>query len=674
MSSVWCAYDAALGHKVAIKVLARQFVGDEPVIRRFEHEVRSAAHLSAHPHVVMIYDVAEVAGRPYVVMEHLAGGTVGDAFRVGAVRREEALRWLAEAASAVDYAHGRGVVHRDIKPGNLLLSLDRAVRVTDFGITRLPTDASQPGTDERRHAAAYLSPEQALGAPASDASDRYALAVTAFELLVGQRPFTAEDPGALARQHITDDPPQASAGNRALPRAVDAVLARGMAKRPEDRWSTAGMFVGALDAAFSEPVPARRFTAASARRSTAAAAGGSTAAAAGGSAAAAAGGSTAAAAGGSAAAAAGGSAAAAAGGLTGASARGSTPASAGGSAAARGRGSTGASARRSAAAPGRRVTVAPRPRPRRRPRRPRRSVALAALAAAGVAVGILVAMPHGGSAPHEPATLAQHSSPAPSRAHPRSAKVKPVTAPVAPAPSSTTSSAAAGASTAPAGPSANGGPPGAAGGTTTSAGSSANGTPAAAGATTTPSANANGGTPATGGATTAPAGPTANGSSPAAPSATTTAPAAPHTTTAPPAPHTTVTSATPAAPQPPSAAALEARGHGLMLDGAYAAAIPVLRQAVSVASPRDITYAYALYDLGRSLRLAGDPGAAIPILERRLQIPNQTPVVLSELRLAQRADARRGSAAGTATASARSHHVSSGPSHDGGAAVRATGR
>jgi hypothetical protein len=109
-----------------------------------------------------------------------------------------------------------------------------------------------------------------------------------------------------------------------------------------------------------------------------------------------------------------------------------------------------------------------------------------------------------------------------------------------------------------------------------------------------------------------------------------------------------------------------------MLGGDYTAAIPVLRQAISVASPRDINYAYALYDLGRSLRLAGNPAAAIPILQRRLQIPNQTPVVRSELRLAQRADAHRGAAAGTAT-SPRGHHVGGGPSHDGAAAVRATG-
>jgi hypothetical protein len=110
-----------------------------------------------------------------------------------------------------------------------------------------------------------------------------------------------------------------------------------------------------------------------------------------------------------------------------------------------------------------------------------------------------------------------------------------------------------------------------------------------------------------------------------------------------------------------------------MLAGAYTAAIPVLRQAISAASPGDINYAYALFDLGRSLRLAGDPAAAIPILERRLQIPNQTAVVLSELRLAQRADDRRSAAAGTATASPRRRDHPP-RAHDGGATIRATGR
>ncbi|MGB0094407.1 MAG: serine/threonine-protein kinase, partial [Solirubrobacteraceae bacterium] len=163
MASVWCAYDATLGREVAIKVLARQFAGDDVAIRRFKREARTAARLSAHPHVVMIYDVAEAAGRPYIVMEYLPGETVADAIRAGAVRRDQALRWLAEAASALDYAHGRGVVHCDIKPGNLLLSLDWRLHVADFGIARLATEDTFTGTGQLLGTAAYLSPEQALG-------------------------------------------------------------------------------------------------------------------------------------------------------------------------------------------------------------------------------------------------------------------------------------------------------------------------------------------------------------------------------------------------------------------------------------------------------------------------------------------------------------------------------
>src|SRR5450755_3968325 len=487
MASVWCAEDTALGREVAIKVLAGEFAGDERAIRRFKREARTAARLSAHPHVVMIYDVGEAAGCPYIVMEYLAGGTVADAIRVGAVRREEALRWLAEAASALDYAHGRGVVHRDVKPGNLLLSLDRRLHVGDFGIARVATEDALTGTGQLLGTAAYLSPEQALGAPASDASDRYALAVAAFELLVGRRPFTAEHFAVQALQHIEDDRPRASSRNPSLPRAVDAVLARGMAKRPEDRWSTAGTFVDALDAAFSQPSRPRTLT-----------------------------------------------------------------------------------------------VVAP-------PRRPRRTAALAALAAlaaAGVAVAIVVAMPHQGTVPHARAstTLARLAPPAPHRVH--QPKPKLVPAPVAAAP------------------------------------------------TTTPAAP-----------TTTPAAPT---TTPAAPTTT--------TTSTPAAPSTTTSTVTHAAPQLPTAGELEARGHQLMLAGAYTAAIPVLRQAIAAASPGDVNYAYALYDLGRSLRLAGDPQAAIPVLQRRLQIPNQTPVVLSELRLTQRAMGASRPAAGAATPSPPGHH------------------
>jgi serine/threonine-protein kinase len=189
-------------------------------------------------------------------MEYLAGGTVADALRLHAVDREQAMRWLREAAAAIDYAHSHGVLHRDIKLANLLLDSDRVLHVADFGIARVGSEETITSTGQVMGTAAYLAPERALGRPATPASDRYALAVAAFELLVGERPFTAEHFAAQARQHVDEAPPAASGRNPSLPRELDAVLARGMAKRPEDRWPSAGGFVEALTSAL-QPATAR---------------------------------------------------------------------------------------------------------------------------------------------------------------------------------------------------------------------------------------------------------------------------------------------------------------------------------------------------------------------------------------------------------------------------------
>jgi hypothetical protein len=263
MAAVWCAEDLVLSRTVAIKVLAERFAHDDLAVHRFMREARAAARVSSHAHVVTIYDVGETtvtdgerdadgdpeAGPAFIVMEYLAGGTVSDALKVGAIERPEALRWLTDAASALDHAHARGVVHRDIKPANFLLDQGRALYVADFGIARLLSEDTITNSGELFGTAGYLSPEQALGRSGTDASDRYSLAVAAFELLVGARPFTGEHFAAQARQHIDDPPPSASERNRTLPRAVDAVLARGMAKRPEDRHPTAGALVDELGTA-----------------------------------------------------------------------------------------------------------------------------------------------------------------------------------------------------------------------------------------------------------------------------------------------------------------------------------------------------------------------------------------------------------------------------------------
>ncbi|MBV8432472.1 MAG: serine/threonine protein kinase, partial [Solirubrobacterales bacterium] len=263
MATVWCAQDLRLDRRVAIKLLAEPFAQDELAGRRFKREARAAARLSGHPNVATIYDVGETLpdegprGQPFLVMEYLAGGTVADALRTGHIDLLTAVRWLQQAASALDHAHRRGVIHRDLKPANFLLNPERVLHVADFGIALLGTEDNLTVSGELLGTAAYLAPERALGRPATEASDRYGLAVVAFELLVGERPFTAEPFAAQARQHLEDPPPLASHRNPELPPALDAVMIRGMAKRPEHRFGSALEFTDALEAALA-PAPATR--------------------------------------------------------------------------------------------------------------------------------------------------------------------------------------------------------------------------------------------------------------------------------------------------------------------------------------------------------------------------------------------------------------------------------
>jgi eukaryotic-like serine/threonine-protein kinase len=250
MGEIYRATDTTLDRVVAVKLLAEPFVADDSARRRFAREARAAARVSGDPNIVTIFDVGDAGERPYIVMEYIAGASLEERLRSGRQRPADALSWLEQAGRALDYAHSHGVVHRDVKPGNLLLDRADNVHVADFGIASAAWLPSLTATGTILGTAGYLAPEQALGEPTSPASDRYALAVVAYELLTGTRPFARESPTAEAQAHVSAPVPSASAKSD-LPPEVDTVFRRALAKRPDDRYATCGAFASALRTALA---------------------------------------------------------------------------------------------------------------------------------------------------------------------------------------------------------------------------------------------------------------------------------------------------------------------------------------------------------------------------------------------------------------------------------------
>lgn len=239
MSVVWKAYDLVLDRFVALKVLRPEMSEDEEFIRRFRREAQSVASLS-HPNIVNIYDVGEDQGLYFIVMELIEGETLRDKLkREGALDPEEALDIACQICEALSHAHARRIIHRDIKPQNILITKNGHVKVADFGIARALGAISTTSRDLVVGSAPYLSPEQAKNGEVSNRSDIYSLGVVLFEMLTGKQPFAGDSPVAVALQHVHSEAPSVKEMRPSLPDSVAKVVAKALRKNPEERFSSA---------------------------------------------------------------------------------------------------------------------------------------------------------------------------------------------------------------------------------------------------------------------------------------------------------------------------------------------------------------------------------------------------------------------------------------------------
>ena len=240
MAEVFLAHDEVLDRNVALKVLRSQYAGDEEFYERFRREATSAAGLS-HPNIVQVYDRGEASnGTCYIAMEYVSGGTLKERLdERGPMEPERALAVAGQVAEALWAAHERGVIHRDIKPQNILVTEMGHLKVTDFGIARAASAATISATNAVFGTAGYLSPEQALGEPATPRSDLYSLGIVLYELLTGVVPYRADNPVAVCMKHVTEPLTPPRRLDPTLPEAVDALVVKMLAKDPADRPASA---------------------------------------------------------------------------------------------------------------------------------------------------------------------------------------------------------------------------------------------------------------------------------------------------------------------------------------------------------------------------------------------------------------------------------------------------
>jgi serine/threonine protein kinase len=246
IADVYAAFDRVLRRKVAVKVLRESMATDRRLVARFRREARAAASLT-HPNIVSLHDVGMDGEIPFMVMELIAGETLTDViWRESPLRAERAAEIAGMVADALAFAHDEGLLHQDVKPGNIMVTGSGQVKVLDFGIARawapsLPTDPPEVlGTAE------YASPEQARGLPLDGRSDIYSLGVVLYEMLTGRPPFEAETPASVARMHVQEEPLPARRVTPDVPAALDVIVMRCLAKDPKARYQRAAQLAADL--------------------------------------------------------------------------------------------------------------------------------------------------------------------------------------------------------------------------------------------------------------------------------------------------------------------------------------------------------------------------------------------------------------------------------------------
>jgi serine/threonine-protein kinase len=251
MSNVFRAHDRLLERTVALKILHEQYTRDEDYVERFRREARSVAQL-AHPNIVTVIDRGEQDGRQYIVFEYVDGQNLKEMTRTGPLDVEYAIRLALQVAHALSFAHARGLVHRDVKPQNVLLNEDGQAKVTDFGIARSLDVHGVTQTGTVLGTSDYIAPEQARGQKVDPKTDIYSLGVVLYELLTGEVPFEGDNFVAVAMRHVNEPPPSVLERRPDIPLRVDLAIQRAMAKDPADRYESMDGFCAELEACLHE--------------------------------------------------------------------------------------------------------------------------------------------------------------------------------------------------------------------------------------------------------------------------------------------------------------------------------------------------------------------------------------------------------------------------------------